>query len=421
MRKKILDHHGDVKAFGFAEVVRKTRVFILNILYPFTITLALAPFVLIVIILRPIVWFRFGVMRSDRFGHFIADVEVYLCERDRLQTSKKIIDIIGCPTPTCNSQLERMWRRNMRITPGGSLWDYFRKACEFWSQSEKNSVRVGGLIENYSLILNSRAHLSFTSTEIQQGIALLRKLGIPPDHPWICIHNRDQTYLETVSRGKYGYHSYRDFSVNSLTDAAEEWSSQGYYVLRMGAKVAEKLLVNNAKIIDYASSALRSDFADMFLYANCAAHFGGDSGAFMAAYVFKKPVSLVNASCTAIEAYLNLKLDMPFIFKRLRYKSSQKLLSLREVYSTGLMYADMTSKFEAAGVEWIDNSSNEIKALAIEVHERLSGRWQANSFDQYLQDKFWNKYGELSELYRMGNYSARIGAHFLRNNQDLMN
>ena len=73
----------------------------------------------------------------------------------------------------------------------------------------------------------------------------------------------------------WSYHSYRNFSVESLKLAAEFFADKGYFVLRMGKVVEEKLHSNNKKIIDYANTNLRSDFADMYLLANCEAYFGG--------------------------------------------------------------------------------------------------------------------------------------------------
>ena len=44
----------------------------------------------------------------------------------------------------------------------------------------------------------------------------------------------------------------------------EELTKRGYFVLRMGSKVKDKLNTNNPKILDYANMEIRSDFRYIF-------------------------------------------------------------------------------------------------------------------------------------------------------------
>ena len=45
--------------------------------------------------------------------------------------------------------------------------------------------------------------------------------------------------------------------------------SRGYYVIRMGRDAKKRVSISNPKIIDYPFSPHASDFADIYLMANC--------------------------------------------------------------------------------------------------------------------------------------------------------
>ena len=104
-----------------------------------------------------------------------------------------------------------------------------------------------------------------------------------------------------------------------MKSAAEFFASKGYFVLRMGKIVGEKLYSDNEKIIDYANSKLRSDFFDMYLLANCEAYLGSESGIFPVALVFKKPVYLINTATTTIFSMTKFN-NRIFTFKRIKHQ-----------------------------------------------------------------------------------------------------
>ena len=84
---------------------------------------------------------------------------------------------------------------------------------------------------------------------------------------------RDSGFLNRHSKNedleKWNYHNYRNGNIDNYVLAAEELTSRGYYVFRMGINVLKPLKSSNPKIIDYANSNLRSDFMDIYLAAKC--------------------------------------------------------------------------------------------------------------------------------------------------------
>ena len=67
----------------------------------------------------------------------------------------------------------------------------------------------------------------------------------------------------------FSYHDYRDGKLEAFLPSLEELTKRGYFVLRMGSKVKDKLNTNNPKILDYANMEIRSDFLDIYLASKC--------------------------------------------------------------------------------------------------------------------------------------------------------
>ena len=85
----------------------------------------------------------------------------------------------------------------------------------------------------------------------------MEKFNLKNSDKWICIHNRDsafkkKTYLNPKDEFE---HSYRNFDINLMLDAAEYFTSLGYFVFRMGAIVEKpfksSFIISNSLFIHY--------------------------------------------------------------------------------------------------------------------------------------------------------------------------
>ena len=61
-----------------------------------------------------------------------------------------------------------------------------------------------------SLVLkNIDPNIYFTDEETKKGIKLLQELGIPEGKQYVCIHNRDNAYLNYFNpKRNWNYHNY---------------------------------------------------------------------------------------------------------------------------------------------------------------------------------------------------------------------
>jgi hypothetical protein len=98
---------------GTTVLVRKIKLLFGKIfklpLYIFAI-----PAVLIMRLIRPLLFLRLGGLISSRIGHFAANTELYLCERDAgiNVPNQRHIDIFYMDYKSiCNQQLAIMWQK----------------------------------------------------------------------------------------------------------------------------------------------------------------------------------------------------------------------------------------------------------------------------------------------------------------------
>jgi putative glycosyltransferase (TIGR04372 family) len=259
--------------------------------------------------------------------------------------------------------------------------------------------------------------LTFTSQEEKVGREMLHKIGIPEGKPFICFHCRDAAYLDAVEPGmNWRYHDYRDSNIHNYLPAIEKIVDQnGYYALRMGAIVKEKIRTKNPLIIDYASNGQRTDFLDIYLGAKCRFFVCSDTGISMIPEVFRVPVVYANwALLSRISTFVLHGLVIP---KKVYSKKEGRILTFPEIIRSEISTCGFGNRLEELGVQLIENTPEEIMAVTVEMEERLKGTWKTTEEDEELQQRFWKLFGP--DQLRSPN--LRMGADYLRQNQMLLN
>lgn len=386
-----------------------------------------APVVLFISALRPLVLIRFGVFQqSERIGYLVPSIAYFSLVRSRSTKRFRTTDFVSISRPFSNAHCVVMLKRHVRTMSAPWFWLFFERACCFWTRSDVHRVPVCPKLKQIPQLVGNPGVLALTAADKKKGAQLLEALGIPAGSAWVCIHNRDSKYLASsvpslkfAPGGSWAYHSYRDFAVKTLILAADELASREYYVLRMGAVVEEPIVSTNPRIIDYANTSLRGDFADIYLLANCAAFLGSDAGIFMVPLTYGKPTVMVNFSLAKINEMTCLTIG-PFIPKHLWHRETQRFLGLTEMFGRGLLTASDSRIYEEAGVEAISNTPEEIRDLAVEMDERIKGSWEPAAEDERLQTRFWEIFWKYCPPDLIGGVQARIGSAFLRQNRYLL-
>lgn len=407
----LLRHARDIRGGGLAVILRKARASV-------SLVAQVPLLVAIVLIraLRPLVLIRFGPLRSERIGHFTANTELYLCERDLGMFGRRTIDIFYHSSPICNQQLKKMWDRTLRV------WRFARwldRTNRMLPGGEKHVIPMPSDLDIYGLLKRTSVHLSFTSEEENLGQEALRQLGIPESVPFVCFSARDLAYLESLFPGReWRYHNYRDCSIHNCVPAAEELVRRGYFAVRMGAIIKEALKISNPRIIDYAANGSRTDFMDIFLCARCRFFIGAAGGLNAVPRIYRRPLAFTNVVPLGRDHLLaTCGPNNLFIPKKLWFRESGRFLTFRETLQFGADRFLRTEQYEQLGVEVVENTPEEITALVIEMDERLLGTWRTTEEDEELQQRFWSVF-DLNHM--CDNELLRIGAGFLRRNRDLL-
>ncbi|MDP3723057.1 MAG: TIGR04372 family glycosyltransferase [Candidatus Omnitrophota bacterium] len=379
-----------------------------------TLDVALAvPFVLAARLLRPLVLIQFGGLPMQGIGHLASDMELLLCRRDA-GFYGRTLHLFCVGMPVCNQQLTRMWQRTVHVSR-------FARAAErvngWLPGGWRNRIPFGLATSDVDgLLAMTTPQLSFIPEEQRRGTDALRRLGVPEGQPFVCFHARDSAYYVEKSRRK---DLYRNSDIETYRPAVEALAQRGYVLFRMGAAVERRLVTHNPRIIDYASIA-RTDFLDIFLPAHCRFYFGDGGGLYNVALIFRRPIAIVNYISFEYSGSWN-PYDC-FIPKKMWLRSEHRLMTFREILESGAGRFLRDHQYAEMGIELINNTPEEITALALEMDGRLSGTWQGTAEDEALQRRFWEIFRTCTTLYASAPWRVhrRIGAEFLRQHQALL-
>jgi len=392
----------------------------LLIAYPLAFVLCL-----VVRIIKPLLFIRFGSLFCEKIGPFAARPELYLCEKEHGVQPGKTLDIFYSGMEDfkcCNYQLLKMWERLFIFNEASKY--LYRVMDQLPFGNEHLIHTTFGSRDLHGLLEKSDVHLEFLPEEITQAKHELSRMGIADNDKYVIMINRGPRYLKVTLAGHDGaghdgdfsYHKHRNYSINNFMPMAEMLTSKGNYVIRVGHLVSDLMETDNPKIIEYDEGGFRTELLDIYLGANCRYLVGSDTGYFgVPGWIFRRPFVCVNfADLEYIEPWMSSWL---FTFKKYWLKSEKRFMAIQEIIESGVGRIEHTDKIENRGIETIQNTPEEIYDVVDEMEKRLDGSWQENDDDDELQRRFWSHF-ESSELH--GVFRSRIGAKFLRDNKDLL-
>ncbi len=411
-----LVHH--IRTRNWAAILYVQKKFLRKFL-----TLLLSPLgLLLVLVMRAIrPWFliRINILTSERIGHFAANTELYLCERDAgiNVPEGRYVDLWYHNWPICNQQLARMWNRVLHVGPRWLLatvdWVNDSIPCGEAHRIGMNTMHDRDV---HNLLDRFPPHLSFLPEEVKRGEAGLRAIGIPEGAPFVCLIVRDSSYLkETVPWKSWDYHDHRDCNIQNYILAAQKLTERGYYVVRMGAMVREVMAVDHPMIIDYAAKGLRSDFMDIYLGAKCTFCISTTTGFDAVPYIFRRPIVYVDM--VPLEHVYTFSQKFLSTTKKHWLRNENRFMTFHELFSP-VFTTIKAAGYERMGIDLLESTPEEIAAVVLEMEERLKGTWETTEEDEELQRRFW---GLLPKSTLHGEIRSRFGADFLRRHQDWLN
>jgi putative glycosyltransferase (TIGR04372 family) len=368
-------------------------------------------------ICRPLVHFRFGYFTSDRIGHFAFDVEYYLTEKKINKNKYRSMDLFFFSGKPVNIYFSKLCRRYL-VVHSAIKWLYWANdILPFGSSHRILPARVTSDSRDLRGLFGIQlSQLEVNEQENQSGKRYLQEIGLKEGDRFICLVVRDQAYLkQTYSERDWSYHDFRDTQIESYRAAAVALAERGYWVFRMGKVVQSQFSVEHPHVVDYANSAYRSDFLDIWLMANCYFTISTGLGLDSIADIFRRPIVFVNYLPT-----LDLEAWGQFITvpKRLSWASNQKPLTLHEQ----LTHTSLNGHYyEQQGIQISDLNSSEITETVLEMESRLSGTWVGTEEDTELHEKFWSALCDWPDFPKYHGWihpEARLGTHYLRRSKD---
>jgi putative glycosyltransferase (TIGR04372 family) len=381
------------------------------------------PIIIIIRIVRPFILFRICRLHSLKMGHFSANTEIYLCEKDHglYSTTQPHIDIFfHAHSVICNSQLNKMWARVLTIWPRWIMEPLFN-ANRLIPGGDRNEIdlRTRSGRDEKNLLNRSAPHIAFTESEEVVGAKVLNQMGLSDGDKFVCVIFRDHAYFDhLLGEGRDARDRYRNSNIVNFLDAAEELVRRGYVVLRMGKKVEKPFVTNNARIIDYANGRYRSDFMDIYLGAKCSFAISTGTGWDGIPLIFRRPVCFVNFSPIGYMQSFN-SYDR-FLPKHHFCSVTKAELSLRQIFDRGVAFALTSEMYIDLQIELFEVTPEELTDIVIEMDEMLNRDSPDKSGDNYLQQKFLVRFregilnGGSNHLH--GDIRAKIGNTFLKKN-----
>lgn len=372
---------------------------------------AFVPLALLAVAAMRLAWprvrVRIGDIWAPRIGHMAGNTDCYLNER--AAGKQQGLDFFFFRRPVCNRFMALLVRRAVRVDRTGfaELVDLCNRLFLGWERHTIETAQYDRDI--YNLAEKHPAHFKLTAGEERRGAQLRRKLGIPDDAKWVCLIVRDAAYLPSLA-----YHRHRDTDPDDYIPMALRLVERGYYVVRMGAKVAQPFKVKHTRIIDYATSGKRSDFMDVYLGAHCAFCVSNVTGFDAIPMVFRRPICYVN--------HVPLEYLMTFVPHSLaiwkHHTKDGKRLHPREVFALNAGQFMRAEEYEGAGIKLESNSPQELIDVAEEMCDRMD--WHGFPPDE-AQDTFWREFPRSINPYNgkplHGAIRMRIGAKFLEGYQ----
>ena len=354
-----------------------------KIKYIFLIFL-LFPFLFIIVIIKPIIFIRFGYFNIERIG-IIAQAEHYLLH-NKYKKKDKTFDIWVFDNDIYNKQLFIILKRKFLIIRELSV---FYKVLSLISKYIKifskhiiiNNVCMAPRIDRSSCQLN------LTKDEIRMGESILKDFGIPPTAKIVCFTNRDNLYLKKKFPSKnFSYHNYRDCSVKNYIPAIKLLIKKNFYVVRMGQIAKKKLNIKSKKFIDYPFHPLKNDFMDIFFAYKCYFWICSNNGLDDVAVTFRKP--LLDLNMAPISA-LKVSSKKTILCSKIHQNYKNKKLSLNEIFDSGAVKSIRSEEFRKNKIKLVELKGDQIKNIVLEMIKLMQNSWKMkNKNDLQLQKKF---------------------------------
>lgn len=356
------------------------------------------PAVMIIWLVRPIFLVKLVSFRSEHIGGLVPKSATYLMHYKK---QPGVFEIYGT-TGKNNSFWVKLIKRS-----GLPIFGPWVQHLWYWinllPNAEKNKIPNKGryFYDETNWDFQYEKIMPFNSNEKNSGEEWLRNHGWQVGQPYVCIIVRDSAFLDHLVpptvRSNWDYHSYRDSDINTYIEGIKWLCKQGYFVIRMGSKMRSPILYTNKNLVDYPFCNEKSDFLDVWLFANCTYTISTGTGPDLISAIYNKPILFINALPFAMELVMFFKHTI--VPKKLFKTDTGTPLTIKEYFLTHNFYSTATYLDENILIE--DLKSDEILDYIMEFDSYVKGDVKMDKDYESMQEYVWQIYFDLNENYKL--------------------
>lgn len=365
---------------------------------------------------------------NARVGHMAYEPDLYL-KTHRIGWRKPDLALWLCPPgASVNPCLVEYWSRLIHVVRNPALaavlrpWSMLKYLRPRYDRFDHLPVRHRNQVflaaqREYEVRCGGVPLLKLTAEHRARGRAALHEMGVPSDAWYVCVHVRE-TGADPNLPARYRLHlenpgqSFRDADVTSYIPAMEEIVRRGGWVVRMGDPSMTRLPTLK-NVIDYAHSAHRSDWMDVFLCAEARFFLGTTSGLYLVPFIFGVPCAIANVVPLDAAPLSSRDVYVPKMHFQL---AEQRPLTFAEVCSLDIAEAYHGAAFERVAVRLIETSPEDIRSAAIEMIVTLEGAAAPSKTDEARQ----RRYRDVLRARGRVPTSAAVARDFLERHEELL-
>ena len=371
-------------------------------------------------VLRPIVTIRFRNLPADEIGPLTVVSQHYLRIKET-QQKKRQLDFwyLKDSVKVSNDYMLNFVKSQIKVHSSRFI-ELVAAISEKLPGAQHHQIESEIRI---TLLEGVGKKLKLPQKDCDSSSGYVKKIGIDPQKEFIALMVRDGAYKSDIVQANTQVRTdkeiYRNQDVNDYLQVAERFASMNVQIIRMGAKVERPFTSNSPLIIDYASTGMRTEAADIYLASECAMCISTNLGFDHIAAMSGKLRVITNQALIIQASTLFYSTDV-FILQRFIERSSGRLLTLSEsLQFAEIRNLDWYHKVIDRGLDFVRNTPEEILEVSLEGWQRSKGQWVDSPEGLELQAKYWHIYDTFFPEHkdRFLNGRPHVGTSFLRNNK----
>lgn len=249
--------------------------------------------------------------------------------------------------------------------------------------------------------------LSLTREDEEWGAKAFRKMGLPENFWFVCVHVREPGFSPVDEE----LHNHRNGSVKNVMPAINEIIRRGGWVFRIGDASMTRLSAT-PYMIDYAHHSMKSEKLDVILCAKAKFILGNTSGISIVGSVFGVPCAITNMIPMTDLWFSKKDLCIP---KLLWSRRLGRYLQFEEILNSPVAGYRNASLYKENGIKVEENSSDDILELVKEMFDNLEGRRE-----EKIRENKYSRAMDSLILQHGYNFTAKIASRFLIRHKKLL-